>query len=270
MRTPQRLMILNRPPVDSSAVLYRDAVVANGGTVSGLRLARLSQFIRAEKASGAWNLTDDYWVLWGEDAAQSLTSLKQFRLATAVNSPTFMANRGYTFDGATNYIDTAFVPSTHAVAMTGSLLRLAVYERANVAVSNTWAAGCLNSGTQNVLVNPRSAGGIFQLALNSSATTAASGITDSRGYSVGNRSTGPVFTGYKNGVSQGAVVPGANATTLPTVSLYLGAFNSSGTPSGFRATSLGLVCVGASLSAAQETAQYNAVQAFATAIGAQV
>jgi len=255
--------------IDADALLWRDAVVTNGGTVSAGRLAIISTFIVAEKVAGTWALTDDYWGLWAENEIQALTSLTQRRLATAVNAPTFTADRGYAFDGTTNYINTGFVPSTHGVAMTGTNVRIAAYERTNVAASSTWAAGALNTTDRGLLIGPRSGGGLAQALLNSATTTMVSGVTDSRGFTVGSR-TAAVFEGFKNGVSTGTFSPATSAGVLATREIFIGAFNNAGITLGFRAASEGLVLVGASLSGAQELAQYNAVQAWATAVGAQV
>lgn len=253
----------------SEVTAWRSAVFAAGSSVSADRISLLSQFIAAEQASGAWSLTDDYWVLWGEDATQALISLKQRRTATAVNSPTFTASRGYTFDGSTNYINTGFTPSTNAVAMSGADLRIAVYERTNLA-SSTIRAGVSDNSNRGLYVDSRSAGGLLSVQINCSALTLATGITDSRGFVVASRSAGPVFTGYNRGLSIGTGTPGSNATVLPTREIYIGALDNIGSPANYSACSLGMVVVGASLSADQEAAQYNAVQAFASAIGAQV
>ena len=45
---------------DSDVLAWRDAVVANGGSVSLARLVVVDQFVFAEKAAGLWALTDDY------------------------------------------------------------------------------------------------------------------------------------------------------------------------------------------------------------------
>lgn len=255
--------------IDADALLWRDAVVTNGGTVSAARLAIVNTFVAAEKASGAWALTDDYWGFWAENAVQALTSLKQRRLATAVNSPVFTTDRGYAFDGTTNYINTGFIPSTHAVAMTGTSMRLAVYERTNVA-STTFAAGAYNSATRNLVLAPRTGASTLQGRANSEQVSTGATVTDSRGLSAAQRSVS-TYSGYKNGSPIAFTGPPASeASTLPTAGLFIGAYNQNGTPAGFRACSLGLVSTGAAMSDAQNLAQYNAVQAFATAVGAQV
>jgi hypothetical protein len=59
-------------------------------------------------------------------------------------------------------------------------------------------------------------------------------------------------------------------TAAPTRAVYVGCYNNAGTAASFRASSVGFVVVGGPLSDAQELAQYDAVQAWATSVGANV
>lgn len=266
-RSARRAVITGRTR-DHALELWAAAVVANGGTVSEARANIVERFFAAERASGAYALTDDYWGLWAENAAQALTSLRQRRLATAVNSPTFTTDRGYVFNGSSSYLDTGFIPSAHAAAMTGSNMRGAVYERTNV---NANASMGVTQGTdQNLAVFARSTGPVAIGTLNSASASVTLSSADSRGFTVASRTLAPVFEIFKNGVSLGTATPASSATTLPTISLFIGARNNAGTPNSFKAASVGFACAGASLSAVQEAAQYANVQAWATAVGAQV
>lgn len=252
---------------DADALLWRDAVVTNGGAVSVARLGVVDAFVASEKASGAWALTDDYWLLCAESETQALTSLKQRRLATAVATPTFTIDRGYAFNGSSQYINTGFVPSTHAVQMTGTSQRLAAYERTNVN-ANTTTIGAFTSATQNLRLVTRT-GTTMTGTLNSGA--AAFTIATGAGYSAVSRASGgTTMLGFKNGV-KGVDVTGLTVgTSLVALALYIGARNNAGSADTFRASTIGFAAVGAPLSEAQETANYNAVQAWATAIGANV
>jgi hypothetical protein len=270
MFSPMRFLLLRkRSRLNPETGLWYGSVVANGGTVSQARLAVVDAFISAEKVSDAWYLTDDYWGLWGENAAQALTSLKQRRLAAAVNSPTFTADRDYTFDGATSYLNTNFVPATHGIALTGDNQRLAVYERTNVSTGG-YSSGALTGTTNVVAVNARNAT-VIRARMNCAPGDFTLSVSDSRGFSSASRASGgTTMLGYKNGIRltdrSGLTV----GSSLPTHSLYIGGLNNAGAPGSLRGASAGLVCIGAPLSDAQELAQYNAVQAWATAIGAQV
>lgn len=252
--------------LDADALLWRDAVVTNGGSVSAARLAVVSAFIIAEKAAGIWALTDDYWVFWAENAIQALTSLKQLRLATAVNSPVFTEDRGYAFDGTTNYINTGFIPSTHAVAMTGTSLGLAVYERTNIGISRYH--GAYSTTTRSLYFSPRTGSSVYVGGANGESGAIGS-VSDSRGLTAVEQSSGTV--GFdKNGVGVATSTPSVGSV-LPAIALYLGAYNNAGSAAGFRAVSVGFALARAgSLSPTQKLAQYSAIQAFATAVGAQV
>lgn len=266
-----RLGLSNRTLYDPDALAWANAVVAAGGAVSSQRLGVVAAFILAEKAAGCWVLTDDYWPLWGENAVQSLVSLKQRRLATVVNAPTFVADRHYAFDGASSYINTGFVPSTHGIAYTGNVQRIAAYERANVASSGV-AAGCRVGTSSSISISPRNAS-----SLTGSTNHTAGAVNfvlspaDSTGLKAISRAGGTTALGYDRGVRKtdvtGLTIGGSAA---PGVALFIGAFNSSGTAISFRPASIGFVAIGAPLSDAQEAAQNSNVQQMAAAIGAAV
>ena len=256
---------------DSDVLAWRDAVVANGGSVSLARLIVVDQFVFAEKAAGLWALTDDYLGYWAENAIQGLTSIKQKRLATAVNSPTFTADRDYTFNGTTSYSDSGFVPGTHAVAMTLNSTHAEVYERSNV---NAVALSLgVNSGLIRVIsVFTRDAGTVKVAANGVGAVYTLSPLT-SVGLTQFGRNGGTVndVYGAKNGADLVQTAPhSALGASLPSHSFYVGGTNAAGVLSLPRAASVGYVAWGAALNSAQRLARYNNVQAWATSVGAQV
>lgn len=253
--------------LDADAVLWRDAVVTNSGTVSEARLTLVSQLIKALKAGGAWALQDDYWMLCAENSQSALTSLKQRRLATVVAAPTFTTDLGYAFNGTTQYVNTGFVPSTHAINLTGTSQRLSAYERTNVN-ANTTSIGAFTSSTVNMRIVGRT-GTTLVGTLNSG--TASFTITDGRGYSAVSRAGGGTTAkAYKNGAALVDVTGLTVGSTLLAIALYIGARNNAGTADAFRAVTMGFASVGAPMSDAQELAEYTALQVYMTAIGAQV
>lgn len=253
---------------DTDVLLWQGAVIANGGSVSLDYLIVVDQFVFAEKASGVWALTDDYFPLWAEDAGSALTSLKQRRLAVAVNSPTFVQKRGYTFDGVSQYIDTGFVPSLHAIVANGTLQRLEAYERINLAQTSAYAIGASNNSSRISVLNPRRATtGSAQIYLN--ATTFGASTLDSRGLTVGS-TDGAIWKHAKNGAQLAVTPPTPGGAIMAAWPFFIGGTNTAGVATGFRPNSYGFAAFGAALSDAQDLAHYNAVQAMATSLGAQV
>lgn len=255
---------------DADATAWFDAVVTAGGTVSGPRRAIVNTFIVNEKAAGSWDLTDDYWVFWAESAIQALVSLKQLRTATAVASPAFTADRDYTFNGSSNYINTGFVPTTHCVAGSGSDIRVAVYERTNLN-STALAMGATEATAANTIhFVPRTSTTISTRLTSSTTATFTLSPVDSRGLLSSSRTGGATQLAYQRGVKLTNATGIVAGNTLPALAIYLGCRNSNGTAANFRADSIGFACIGAALSDAQELAQYNNVQQWATSVGAQV
>lgn len=267
---------INRPrggsarAFDADVLAWQSAVVANGGSVSLARLIIVDQFVFSEKASGCWALTDDYLGLWAENSAQALTSLKQRRLATAINSPVFTVDRDYTFNGSTSYVNSGFVPSTHALAMVTNSIHAEVYERTNT-TGATDTMGSLDTSSRTILIQARS-GGSMNGTGNSNAGAFTLGTANSQGLSQVGRSgatTGDQY-GAKNGVDLvTATPPTVLGASLPTLSFFIGGSNN-GSLVRARTCSVGYVAWGAALNGIQRLARYNNVQAWATSVGAQV
>jgi hypothetical protein len=256
---------------DANVLSWRDAVVANGGSVSLARLIVVDQFVFSEKASGNWTLTDDYLGLWAENAPQALTSLKQRRLASAVNSPVFTADRQYAFDGSTSYIDTGFVPSTHALSMTADSLHAEVYERSNLSGSTT-SMGTNSGSARQIRILTRNGSGATGYA-NCNPATFTLPSNSSLGLTQIGRSGSALTDAYgaKNGGAMTRTAdPSGIGPSLPAHSLYIGGFNNQGTFANWRACTVGFAAWGAALAGGQCLARYNAVQAWATSVGAQV
>ncbi|MDB5487501.1 MAG: hypothetical protein JWQ58_1216 [Reyranella sp.] len=256
---------------DSDVLSWRDAVVVNGGSVSLARLIVVDQFVFSEKTSGAWALTDDYWGFWAENTAQALTSLKQRRLATVVNSPVFTADRDFTFDGTTNYINSGFIPSLHGVNYKTTDQRLAVYERTNVSAAGLNAG--VQTGTTNRVGLVARSGSTMVGTINNGGVAASFTISpaDSRGLKAVSRAGGgTIAAGFDRGVRLTDATGFTTGANIQNIALFIGALNNAGTPGSFRANALGFAAIGGPLGDAQEAAQYAAVQAWATSVGANV
>ena len=256
---------------DFDVQAYRASVQGNGGTVSDARMAVLNTFVAAEKAAGLWGLTDDYLGFWAESAIQALTSLKQRRLATAVNTPTFTTNRNYAFNGSTSYVNTGFIPNTNAVSMATSSVHAEVYERTNV--SSTASSLGVNSGSNRaIVVFPNDSSTVKVAANGVGAVYTLSPLTSAGLTQFGrNGATTADVYGAKNGANLTQTSPHtALGASLPSNSFYVGGVNLSGSLTLARAASVGYTAWGAALTSAQRLARYTNVQAWATSVGANV
>jgi hypothetical protein len=184
-----------------------------------------------------------------------------------VAAPVFTIDRSYVFNGTSNYINTGFIPLTHAVAMSDTNQRVSGYERTNTAITGRHIAGAFDSSTKCLFVNPRSGTNTYEGGANGTLGLVGTS-TDSRGFATAYRS-GSTWAINKNGV-QAATASPASGAGLTTRALYIGALNNAGTAGQFRGVAVGFVCIGAAMTDPQELAFYNALQSYMTAVGANV
>lgn len=72
-----------------------------------------NQLVLDLKAGGIWTKLDTLRVYATDGSASfALIDWKRLALCTAVNSPTFTTNSGYSFNGTSSYIDSGFNPNT--------------------------------------------------------------------------------------------------------------------------------------------------------------
>lgn len=268
------------PATDTDAVAWFTAVTTNGGTVSNYQKSAVATLITALKTAGAWANLDDGWLLVAENSVQALTSLKARRLATAVNAPLFAPALGYSFDGATNYVDTGYLASTMAVNVTATNTRIAGYERVNVtgatAAANGSMLGISQSASRSWRLTPASApnnntGSLLEVQ-ELGSTFIANPPAESRGLSVVSRNgDGTTVLGFHDGVQLVRTAdPTSLASLVPSISLFLGGRNSGGSLFSARPTVLGWASVGGALTPAQELPAFNAITAYMAAWGASV
>ena len=211
-------------------IAWRDAVIAEGGARPSMReMVRRNRLIRNHMLSGAWALTDDI-LMSGEDEVQSLVSLKRRFLCIRYNSPLFFVESGFVLDGYASYIEWTFTPATHAVAMTETNQRVAVWNLRDVgangiALGANASTGASPSAGHNI--RPLQ-DGAMRVTFGAATVNFALGDANASGFSVGSRSDNTTIRGYKNGlrltdVTGLTIVPG-----LATRSFFIGGQHGAG------------------------------------------
>jgi hypothetical protein len=89
-------------------------------------------YLRGLLLSGAWDELDVYY-LFANNGSKEFATLNwknpNSHQATLVNSPTFNAGQGFTFNGTSSYIDTNYNPSTQGVKFTQNSASRGLYMR---------------------------------------------------------------------------------------------------------------------------------------------
>lgn len=227
----------------------------------------VSNLIRQLKVAGVWTLLDRLWLFAAEDAAQALTDLVARSAATAVNSPTFTANRGYAGNGTTSYVNSNFTPSTDGVQYVRDSASAFTYQNTDRVAGAIDSLGVANAGGVQTVVSPRYTGDIAGGNVNNTAAagSATGAVTDALGLVTMSRTSSTALAAYKRATLLGAASVASSAVQNVAVA-FLGLNNNGAFTQGETAR-VALAGMGGGLTAGQVTSLNTALEAYLTAIG---
>lgn len=226
------------------------------------RKTLIDNAIQAMKAAGVWATTDVLQVYAAADSQAAKLNWKNPATftATLVDAPTFTADRGFTTDGVNDAIDTTFNPTigtpnyTQNSAMGGIWI---VNNAQNASAGFGWF-----DGTDGLTVNPRDTSDRIAYRVNQASSVLQSGITDSRGFTLANRTASGAHQIDKNGSQLSS---GSTASAALNNHTFLCGQSSS---AGFAAAQYGLAIIGAGANVPTRTALYNALLPYMQGVGA--
>ena len=228
------------------------------------RKGHIDTLIVALKDAGVWTKLDVLRVHAAHDAqAARLNWVSASYDATAVNSPTFTTDRGYTGDGATSYLDSGFNPATASGKYAQNDAHQAVWIGTNVASTTQFDVGNTTSK-----INSKFDGTRLQFFPQRNASiTPTVGAIPSTGWLCWRRNNSSTAEYSKDGA---APVSGSlTSSAMTSVAFYELATSSAGPTAGqFSTRRLQATHWGSALTDGEIAATYNAIAAFMTAVGA--
>ncbi len=220
----------------------------------------IGNLVSVLKGFGVWSKLDGLWLTAAADsqaAAINWVDPGTYDL-TAVNSPTFTADRGYQGDGATSYLDTGMVMNGLSKYTQDSAMAYG-YNRIDHAGDNS--AMLVGASTNALRCLPRGATDFFVGCIND-LSAFATAISDALGSSVINRSASNLSQLYRDGVSLTTNGNASEALGAQNIWLLRGAANYNGD------SQISAAAIGASLDAAEHLALHEAIEAYLTGVGA--
>ena len=247
---------------NSETLLYRDRILAAGGTLSVATLDAVEKFVRDCRASNLWDLLLDVGLLAGDQLAAALVKLK-----AAPGTPVQLTNHNFVSgdytergasggllgDGVCKYLETGFNP--YAQGLTPSDHHLSVYSTTNsFAAAYRDALGAFETVNRFCALRLSGADGQRNYFYPDTQTSglATNQAQDTSGYLLGSAG---IF--YRNGAAVGTT-GGAPAGTLPNVAVHLFAVSTNGVAGAFNDKRLAFYTLGRALSATQ-AAQLNII-----------
>lgn len=261
------------PSNTASATTYTAEAVALFARMTtpptSTRAGLINTCIASLISGGVWAKLDALWVQAAADSqAAKLNWISSSFTLSAVNSPTFTTDRGYAGNGSTSYLNTNFIPSSDGVNFTQDNASMFCWLNAGTDTADGSASimGAFD-GTQGSYLYPRNGTDALQARFNDGTTSAFGGLTVSTRYGLTlvQRTSSTSKIAYRNTIAATAVT--VTSIGRPTRSVFLSGRNSSGTPAGLQNNRFAAAGLGASLSGAEQTALFNALNTYLTAIG---
>jgi hypothetical protein len=242
----------------------------------GQRRHLYDQLIRGLWQDGTWGLLDCLYILAAPDAATARLNLVSTDYSLIANgTTTFTPDQGFAGDGSTGYLDTQFNPSTATSPnFTLSNCSFGAYDRTS---SATVCTSAIIMGNKNIWQNYMlvlSTGPVFGSECNAAHFPAGTFNSNRQGAWIVNRDPvagATTMTVYKNGSSTAFASSSGNASGSSSINAKFALLaQGSASPSGFTTDQLAAAFIGGGLTGAQAAAINNRINAYMTALGANI
>lgn len=269
--------------VHPEAAVWRNAVIANGGSVSGGTLKAVSDFCRRIDAAGIRDRLYRLNLFAGTGLNAALVPLyrgpsrtgTQYGNTTDTNVGPFVsgdyvetgAGAGITGNGSSKYLDTGYLANT--LAANNSHLGVGLLATDTMTTADRTLIGAWNGGANVLEIRARDRTGAVPLA---AAFTRYATVGDRFGDSVASSSlaTGNIITAwptmYRNGVASGTDATSSQDFPAATKVYVFNLNNNNAGVTNYTNARLGWYSIGATMTAAQALSYNNALAAFNTAL----
>lgn len=227
------------------------------------RKGHIDTLIAGLKSDGVWTLLDRLYVCAAHDEqAARVDWITAANVLTAVNSPTFTTDRGFTGDGATSYLNTGFNPLSGTPKYTQNDATMGVWCGTDVSAFNQYDIG----HSTRAMICARNSTNILCYINNGATNGPLGGANTSVGNSMWTRRSSTVVEVYKNGASLAETTATSSAPYNLNFLLCAG-MGSGGTPSGYSTRRVQAGYWGSQMSDAQASAMHNRLATYMTAVG---
>jgi hypothetical protein len=242
-------------------------LAALSGTYDDTRKTAINTLIAGLKTDGLWSILDVLCIA-GLNSSDSLINWKTpgtFN-SSVVNSPNFVADRGFTSDTSTSrYINTNYNPTSAAGNYTQNSASIGFYSRTNMA-DTTVDIGAGTGSNRASILSRRSDNACFWRINDSNEVNTSN--SSSQGLILISRTSSSSRILYRDGSQLGT-----NSTTsagIPSDTFYVGANNFAGSPQSIASRQYAMWFMSGGLSGTNVSNFYNRIQTYMTAIGANV
>lgn len=256
----------------SSGVSYEAEATAYFAAMSvapdDTRKGHLNTLIASLKTAGVWAKLDWLCIHAAHDEqAGRVNAVDPTEVATAVNSPTFTTDRGFTGNGSSSYLNSGWNPTSGTHVFAQNSANIGVWGGTDVVATGQTELGNIYARLNSAYDATR----ISVATQNTGALVTPGGTPTSIGHLMGSRTGASALQYYKNGSAYGSALTTASIA-VPNSPMLICAYNTNtgglAGPSQYTTRRIQATHWGAALDGTEAAALYNALSTYMTAVGA--
>jgi hypothetical protein len=231
------------------------------------RKALIDALIVSLKTAGVWAKLDAlYLTAAATSQAARQNWVQDLYNISAVNAPTFTADRGYAGDGSSSYLDSNFNMATAGGLFALNSSHLSVWDRtARVGANSVEIGGRKADSTSFSSITIRSTAN-QQIGDQQDAAGFTAAVASSVGQALTSRSASNAMAQYRDGAS--IATSAVASVSLPSANIFICARSNAGTPEAFSADQIAAASFGSNLTGPDVASMYSALSTYLTAVGA--
>ena len=250
---------------DADVIAFLSATGITDSTIENA----LCVLVTSAKANGWWAKCIAIYPMVGGTSTTCKYNLKDPQNTNGAFRLAYDAGWSFSATGASpsnGYADTFIIPSSHLAL---NDVHSSYYSRENVVGEYDIGVFDSSGSKEFALIVRYLDSNLYSVIYDESSSIIAAASADGSGYFLNSRTSSNAHNVYRNG-SSFASSANANIGVLPTISVYLGALNSSGTPSAFSTKECAFATFGSGIDASLAATMYTDIQTFQTALSRQV
>jgi len=244
--------------------------IGGSGNITTPRRAIVNTLMAGLRTDGLLPVLDRLWILAAANTSQAHTDIINCSTLTAVSSPTFAADTGYTANGA-GYLATGFTPSSAGGHFSANSASYGVYILNNRTTGQTASAMGVIEGAElrYTLLEPKETTPVCTYEIMGADFATAAPITSIRHSFVVSRTSSNTHALYLDNVATPFISTSAgNSFGLPTFPFFIMATNLDGTAQHTSVADVfGAAFIGGGMTAAQAVNLSNRINTYIGAIG---
>ena len=247
---------------DIDALAFFARVTTAGGTLSATEQLAINTLVVQMKEDGIWTKMKAIYPMVGASSAACAQNLKSSSFTATFTNGWSFASDGITPNNS--YMNTFLICSNELISNSSHFSQY--FQQSTAGANSSFDWGAQNSS--GAFAGSYNFNGNLYMRIETSANQFVQSVDNSAGFRLISRTASNITKLYVNNTN--TYTSNTSSTGYPNIELYIGQFNSNGSPLGSSARKFSFASIGDGLSDAEASDFYDSIQTFQTTLSRNV